>query len=404
MASNRLRRRLLIAVLLAVVAVLVVLIVRPHPVAVDLGDVQRGPLVVTVDHEGISRVRDRFVVSAPVAGKVLRIELEPGDAVIARNTVVASFEPAAPVALDARSRAEAEAAVRAARARLDRSRAEREAAEAKRDFATDELDRITALHGSGLASRQQLDSAATTARAAHEQLQAAESAVRGAIHDLESANAALIEPGSTDDDGSRRGLRITSPVDGVVLKRYHESESIVPAGEPLLEVADPSRMEVVADFLSSDAVRMRPGMSALIERWGGDRALDATVRRIEPAGFMKVSALGVEEQRVNVIADIDAPRSDWQALGDGYRVEMRVVLWDADDVLQVPTSALFRATDGGWSVFVNLDGVARARPVDIGHRNGQAAEVVSGLAAGDRVIVHPPDSVEDGTRVVAHGE
>ena len=403
MASNRLRRRLLAAAAVAIVAVLLVLIFRPHPVAVELGVVERGPLVVTVDHEGISRVRDRFIVSAPVAGKVLRIELEPGDPVVARDTIAATFEPAAPVALDARSRAEAEAAVRAARARLDRSRAERDAAEAQRDFSVDELDRITALHASGFASRQQLDSAATSARAASDQLQAAESAVRAALHDLESANAALIEPGSTDSTGTR-GLRIRSPVDGVVLKRHHESESVVPAGEPLLEVADPARMEVVADFLSTDAVRMRPGMRALIERWGGEQALEATVRRIEPAGFMKVSALGVEEQRVWVIADINAPRSEWQALGDGYRVEMRVVLWQGDDVLQVPTSALFRGSDGGWAVFSDRDGVAHTTPIEVGHRNGQAAEVVSGLAADDRVIVHPPDSVEDGTRIAPHGE
>ncbi len=403
MASNRLRRRLLASAAVAIVAVLLFLILRPHPVAVELGSVARGPLVVTVDHEGISRVRDRFVVSAPVAGMVLRIELEPGDTVSAADTVVATFEPAAPVALDARSRAEAEAAVRSAKARLDRSRAERDAAEAERDFAVDELDRITALHASGFASRQQLDSASTAARAAGERLQAAESAVRGALHDLESANAALIEPGSTDSSGSR-GLRITSPVDGVVLKRHHESEAVVAAGEPLLEVADPGRMEVVADFLSTDAVRMRPGMRALIERWGGDTSLEATVRRIEPAGFMKVSALGVEEQRVWVIADIDAPRSEWQTLGDGYRVEMRVVLWQSDDVLQVPTSALFRGSDGGWAVFADHGGVARTTPVDIGHRNGQAAEVLSGLSSGDRVIVHPPDSVEEGTRIVPHGD
>lgn len=403
MPSNRLRRRLLAVAALVVVAVLVILVFRPHPVAVELGAVERGPLLVTVDHEGISRVRDRFVVSAPVAGKVLRIELEPGDPVVARDTVVATFEPAAPVALDARSRAEAEAAVRAARANLDRARAERDAAEAQREFAVDELDRITALHASGFASKQQLDSATTAARAATEQLQAGESAVRGALHDLESANATLIEPGASESDGSR-GFPIRSPVDGVVLKRHHESESVVSAGEPLLDVADPARMEVVADFLSTDAVRMRPGMRALIERWGGERPLEATVRRIEPAGFMKVSALGVEEQRVWVIADLEDPRSDWQALGDGYRVEMRVVLWQSDDVLQVPMSALFRGPNGEWAVFADVGGVAHATPVEVGHRNGQAAEVVSGLAVGDRVIVHPPDSVEDGTRIAAHSD
>jgi HlyD family secretion protein len=321
--------------------------------------------------------------------------------VVAGDTVVAVFEPAAPVALDARTLAEARASVRASRARLDRARAQREAAEAERDFAAAELERITSLHRAGLASRQQLDSARTAARSASEQLQASESAVRGALHELESANATLIEPGVdvVDDD---RALWIRSPVDGVVLTRYRESESVVPSGEPLLEVADPDRIEVVADFLSTDAVRMRPGMPALIERWGGEAPLEATVRRIEPAGFMKVSALGVEEQRVNVIADIDVPRERWSALGDAYRVEMRVVLWQADDVLQVPTSALFRDSTGSWSVWLDDDGEARATTVEIGHRNGRAAEVVSGLAAGDRVIVHPPDSVEDGTPIGAH--
>jgi HlyD family secretion protein len=384
-----------VAVLLGLVAVMVI----PRAVEVEEAAVTRGQIVVTVDHEGRTRVRDRFVVSAPVAGRVLRIDLEPGDPVVAASTVLATFEPATPVVLDPRTHAEAAARVAAARARLDQSRAQRDGAEAQHAFAVADLERLRSLAADGLISSRDVDVAETKARSATEDLVAAEAGVRSALHDLESANAALLEPSMAGEGSSRRALRITAPVDGVVLVRHRESESVVAVGEPLLEVADPERLEVIADYLSSDAVRIRPGMSATIERWGGDTPLDARVRRVEPAGFMKLSALGVEEQRVWVILDLESPHAVWAGLGDGYRIEARVVLWSGDDVLQVPTSSLFRDDDGSWAVLIDDDGRASHRRIEIGHRNGLAAEVVSWLDEGDVVIVHPPDTVDDGSRI-----
>lgn len=392
------RRTLFLTVgAVAVVAVLA-LALAPQPVAVDLAPVERGPLEVTVDHEGVTRVRDLFEVSAPVAGRLRRIQLEPGDPVRAGKTVLATFQASAPVVLDARSRAEAEARIEAARALLERSRAEREAAQAERDFALAELDRQRGLFARGIVSQQAMDAAETTARARAEQLLAAESAARSAIHDLERATAALIEPSADDRGGTVLSLR--SPVDGVVLRRLRESEAVVAAGEPLLHIADVGELEVVADFLSTDAVRIRPGDPARVERWGGDHPIAARVRTVEPAAFMKVSALGVEEQRVWVVLDLVDERSLWASLGDGFRVEARVVLWRGEEVLTVPSSALFRHPDGGWAAYlIGDDHRARLRRVEIDHHTGQAAEVVAGLEAGDEVIVHPPDRVEDGVRV-----
>jgi HlyD family secretion protein len=219
---------------------------------------------------------------------------------------------------------------------------------------------------------------------------------------VELAAASLLEPGDGTTGGPLTTLAIRSPVDGVVLRRLRQSEAIVRAGEPLIEVADLDDLEIVADFLSTDAVKMRPGMPALIERWGGDRPLAARVRRIEPAGFMKISALGVEEQRVWVVVDFDDDREERRALGDGYRVEVRVVIYERDDAIKVPVSTLFRHGDG-WAVFAVDRGRARLTEIEIGQRNGLEAEVVSGIDEGTRVVVHPPDAVNDGVQVKERG-
>jgi len=398
------RKRLIVwSVAGALLVVVLALAFRPQPVPVDLGSVARGALEVTVDHEGVTRVRDRFVVSAPVQGRVLRIELEPGDPVAAGETVLARFLPAAPVPLDARVRAESRARVKVAQAALDRARAERAGAQAERDLADAEAGRVLALADSGIASRQERDLAEATRQSRARALDAADAAVQAALHDLEATNAALIEPASTAPGSSRPpsgALALRAPVSGVVLRRLRESEAVVGAGEALLEVADPSGLEIIADYLSSDAVRITPGMPVRLEHWGGNDPLDGRVRRVEPAGFMKISALGVEEQRVWVVIDLTGPRDRWGALGDGYRVQTRVVVWRREGVVTVPTSALFRQGDG-WAVFLVDAGVARTRPIEIGQRNQAAAEVVSGLAPGERVILHPPDTITDGVRVVA---
>jgi HlyD family secretion protein len=349
-------------------------------------------------------VRERHVVSAPVAGRLLRIELDPGDAVSAGETVVATLVPAEPLLMDPRSRAEAEAALRAAEAEVERSRADLDAAARQREFGQAEAGRYRELHERGVVSAERVEMVEMAAGSLEAREVAARAAVDAANRQLDRARAAVdVEPvgdlGPTD-----RTLRLTSPVDGVVLRRYHQSEVDVPAGEPLLELADAGRLEVRADFLSSDAVEIEPGMAVHLSGWGGGADLEGVVRRVEPSAFTKVSALGVEEQRVWVVVDPAEGGPPWASLGDGYRVEARVVLWAADDVVRVPTGALFRDEDGGWAVFAVVDGRARIRRVRLDHRSDVHAEVVDGLAVGDRVVVHPSDSVTEGARVTSRDE
>jgi HlyD family secretion protein len=390
--------------LVAVAALVVAML--PRPVEADIAVVDRGRLTVTLDHEGRTRVHDRYTVSAPLPGRAMRIELRPGDPVKARETVLATLVPAAPGLLDARSLAEAESRVRSAEAALARARAEREQAQAEATFAESEARRTRGLVEQGVAPVQQLDSAETEARARARALDAASAAVDMAVRDLETARAALVQPANVirwNTAAGQRVLVLRSPIDGVVLQRFQESEAVVSQGQPLVEVADLSTLEVIADFLSADAVRIRPGMPVLIEQWGGGTALNGRVARVEPSGFLKVSALGVEEQRVWVVVAFDDPRGAWEALGDGYRVEARVITWERPDVLKVPTSSIFReGTD--WAAFVVDSGRARLRRLKIGQRNGTAAEVVDGLTAGDRVVVHPSDRVADGVRVTERAQ
>lgn len=369
---------------------------RPQPVPADFATVGQGSLMVTIDEEGETRVRDRFVVSAPVTGRVLRIGLEPGDPVRRGETVIASVQPALPPLLDRRARDEAEARVAAAQAAIDRARAARDRAQIERDLAWADVKRQRELDQGGLVSQERLESVQTGARALDEALRAAESGVRAAEYELQAARAALTDAAGRRDTGPPVAVR--APVTGVVLRRLRESEAIVPAGEPLVELGDPQNLEVVADLLSTDAVRVPAGGRVLIEGWGGDRTLRGLVRRVEPSGFTKVSALGVEEQRVNVLVDFEDPAAAWQALGDGYRVEIRVIVWERDDVLKVATNSLFRVGDE-WAVYVVEDGRARRRSVRVGQRNGLEAEILSGLEAGEQIILHPGDLVQDGAAV-----
>jgi HlyD family secretion protein len=392
LVPSALRKHRKLAAAAALVAVLLAVALWPQAAPVDVAAVERGTLQVTVEDEGETRVRDRFVISAPVAGRLRRIELEPADPV-RRGQVVAVLQPAPPALLDARTRAEAGAAVEAARAALGRSRAERARAQAASEQAASELKRQSQLAKSGIVSAEALERARTEAEAAQQAFRAAQFAVASAEHELERAQAVLLQA-----SGGGRDIELRSPVDGAVLKRFRESEAVVPTGEPLLEVGDPNDLEIVTDLLSADAVKVRPGQPVSIEQWGGDRALHGRVRRVEPSGFMKVSALGVEEQRVNVIVDFQDPGEAQQVLGDGYRVEVHIVVWEAPDVVKAPTSSLFRRGDD-WAVFVVEEGRARLRPVQIGRRNGLEAQVLDGLRAGERVVVHPADTLADGQRV-----
>lgn len=397
MSKTSKRRWVLWTVVSVAVIVMLALAMAPKATPVDLQSVTRGPLTVTLDHEGKTRAKDIFVISAPLPGRVLRVEHEPGDPVLAGETVLATFVPATPVLLDARTRAEAAARMQAAAATLERSRAERARSRAEADFAAADLKRYTSLAAQGVVSVTELDIATRNSESLVEALAAADAAVNAAVHELEAANAVLLDP-VEETDSVASVLELRSPVDGVVLRRIRESAAVVAQGEPLLEVADSTEIEVIADFLSKDAVQIRPGMQVILERWGGEEDLNGRVRLVEPAGFMKISALGVEEQRVWVVVELVDDSEVWQGLGDDFRVEVRVVVWTAEDALRVPTAALFR--DGeSWAVFVDDDGRARLRPVETGHRNGLQAEVLVGLSESDVVIIHPPDSIGDGSRI-----
>jgi HlyD family secretion protein len=376
---------------------------RPRPIAVDVATVRRGPMVVTVDEEGETRVRERYVVAAPTSGRLLRIRLDEGDPVAA-GAAVARIEPAP---LDPRDLAAAEARLeaaeatrRAASARM--GRAEAALAQARRDAA-----RTEQLHRAGTISddaREKARLAETSAVREHEE---ARFAADAAAHEIEAARALLIAASAgapPSGDGPRSGppcasgapcIEARAPVAGQVLRVLEESERIVVAGTPLLEVGDPAALEIVSDLLSRDAVRVRPGARVLVEDWGGLGALEARVRLVEPSGFTKISALGVEEQRVNVVSDLVEPEP---RLGDGYRVEVRVVVWEGADVVQAPASALFRAGED-WAVFVVEGGRARRRVVEVGEQGTFEAAVRDGLAEGETVVLHPSDRLRDGARV-----
>ena len=384
--------------LAAALAVALLWVFRPSAVAVDLVEVARGPLAVSVSDEGETRVRDMYVVSAPVPGHLRRIDLEAGDSVVADQTVVAQIEPSDPTFLDVRSAAEARAGVDAAAAARTHAEAQVRRAQAELEFAQSELERIRALARSHTVSENDLDSAERRAKTTDAALAEARAELKVRQSEYQVARARLMPPASRRGTSDCDCVSVYSPVSGDVLQVLTESEGVVQSGAPLVELGDPDKLEIVVDLLSADAVRVRPGQRAIIEAWGGTRPLEGVVRRVEPFGFTKVSALGIEEQRVNVVIDIREPRQQWERLGHGYRVEPRIVLWESRDVLKVPLSALFRQGQQ-WAVFVAQDRRAVLRPVDIGHENGLEAEVVSGLEAGERVVLHPGDRVSPGARL-----
>jgi len=393
------KRLLLWGPLALVLALALAWLFRPAAVPVDLITIDRGPLTVSVSDEGETRVRDMYVVSAPVPGRMRRIELEVGDAVVADQTLVARIEPSDPSFLDVRSEAEARASADAASAGRTHAEAQVRRAQAELEFAQAELQRMRALARSHTVSENDLDSAERRAKTADAAL--AEARAQRAVRESEYqvARARLLTPASKRTRAADCDcVSVYSPVSGTVLRIVTESEGVVASGAPLVEVGDPDRLEVVVDLLSADAVRVQSGQRVIIEAWGGERPLDGVVRRVEPFGFTKVSALGIEEQRVNVVIDITAPRDQWQRLGHGYRVEPRIVLWESNDVLRVPLSALFRQGDK-WAVFVDRDGRAELREVEIGQGNGLEAELRAGLEAGERVVLHPGDRVSPGARL-----
>lgn len=387
-----------LAVVIAVLAVVVIAIgygFIPKPVPVDIAVVSRGPMRVSVDEEGKTRVKDRFVISAPVPGFIRRITFEEGDSV-KKGETVAELEPLRSTVLDPRSRVEAEAAVSAAEAALKATGEEARAGEAVASLARARLERTGKLFEGGYASQDAMDQAESDARRSQAALLSARESVKVARFELERARAAL---GYSAQGSSRaKAVNIKTPVDGKVLKVMHKDEGVVGAGEALLEVGDTGRLEVTAEVLSSDAVSINAGTPVLFERWGGEEPLAGVVKYVEPGGFTKVSSLGVEEQRVLVVSDFTSPPEIWKSLGDRYKVEARFIIWEGKEVPQLPASSLFRK-GGGWAVFVVEEGRAHERKVEVGHRNGLTAEVTSGVSDGEAVITHPDDAVGDGIRV-----
>jgi HlyD family secretion protein len=378
-----------------------VIALRPAPVQVDVATVTHGPLRVTVDEEGKARVKDVFVVSAPVSGKLRRSPFDPGDRVVKDETVIAVIEPAAPIFLDVRTRKEAEAQVAAAEAAVSLAAAEVRQTESELAWVASELQRAEALARSRTIPERTLERARLELDKQRASLARANANLEVRRSELTTANAHLIGPERATgppNAPSQCCVEVRAPQSGQVLRELQESERVVLAGSPLFEIGNATDLDVVVELLSSDAMRIGPGAEATIESTGLEAPIRARVRLIEPAGFTKVSALGIEEQRVRVFLDLEAPAEAWKRLGHDYRIYARITAWSSLDALRVPLSALFRRGDG-WAVYRMENGRAALTLVDIAHRNSDFAEVLSGLKSQDVVVLHPGDRIVAGTRI-----
>lgn len=383
-------------------------LIWPRPVPVDLASVTLKPMEVTIDDEARTSLRHVYTVSAPVTGKLLRISspsgshedrsLHVGDQVIAGETVVAVLQPAQPALLDVRSREELEAVVAVTEAAVALAEAEVRRIEALLAFSRDELGRAQSLAATNTISSKALEAAQTEVAVNEAALESAKAQLLIRQSEQAAAQARLMDPG---DDGTASDaaccIRLTAPATGVVLRILQQSEGVLPAGAPILEIGDPRDLEIVADLLSADAVQIKPGAAVRIDEWGGP-TLSGRVRRIEPDGFAKVSALGIEEFRVRTLIDLIDPPETWSALGNDFRVTVHVALWSTEKALTVPVAALFRKGED-WAVFALRDGRARATVVEVGNRNERSAEILSGLVEGDQVVLHPSDRIVDGTAI-----
>jgi len=397
-----LRKKLFWAIVLGLLAIAVTLATRPPAVEVDLAEATRGDLTVTVDEDGLTRIRERYVVSTPLAGRLVRITLKPGDEVKAGETQLTTLEPTDPQLLDARARAQAEARVRGAEAAYKQAQSQVETAQKKHALAIADEQRASRLFKKNGTSPQNYEHAVYEAQAAAVALRSAELTVQITEFELEQARAALLLAGDEDDpkttsDDTR--FPISAPIDGRVLRVFQESSTVVQAGERLLEIGDPHDLEVAVDVLSTDAVNIKPGAEVRLEHWGGGEPLNGQVRLVEPSAFTKTSALGVEEQRVWIIIDLSDPIEDRAQLGDGYRVEARITTWRGQGIIKVPAGATFRKDRTSWAVFVADGETARAREVERGQSNGIETEILAGLDPGEKVIVHPSDKIADGVKI-----
>ncbi len=377
----------------------------PRPLIVDMGEVKPGHMIMTVSEEGRTRVRDAYIVSTPIAGRLLRIEVEPGDQVEAGKSVVARMLPSSPVALDIRTREQARASVSAAEAAVRAALADLNKAKADKDLATLDLERKQKLRKSGIVSQAVVEQTLVARRAAVASVDQAKAAISMRQADLVNARARLIDfSSSTDNPGAgdtteNDSIPVPAPISGRILRVLQKSEITLPAGKPILEIGDISNdLEVVTELLSTDAVRISVGDRVIIDNWGGKATLDGTVERVDPWGFPKFSALGVEEQRVNAVIKFTGKAEQRKNLGHGFRVEVQIVIWENKEALVLPSNALFREGDD-WAVFTVENNRASLRTVKVGHNNGIEAEVVEGLEEGARVILYPGSGLAEGSRV-----
>nr|WP_319388313.1 HlyD family efflux transporter periplasmic adaptor subunit [uncultured Cohaesibacter sp.] len=401
MARKRSRSYFAIAATVVVMAALAYAF-WPRPTSVDMGTATMGSMQVTINEEGFTRVHDAYVVSSPVAGRLLRVEVEPGDPVLKGETVIARMRPASPAMLDIRTREQANASVTAAEATLRVARADLNKARSDLELATRELDRTRQLAAKDTASKAALDRAEASYRTASAARDNAEAVIGVREAELDNARARLIgfdtaSGAAPDSDGAT--VPLTAPTTGTVLRVIQKSETTLAAGTDIMEIGNIDHdLEVVVELLSTDAVQVNPGDRVMIEDWGGDKQLDGVVDRVEPWGYTKYSSLGVEEQRVKAVIRFTSPRTEREKLGHGYRVEVKIVVWSADNTLIVPSNALFR--DGeNWAVFRVVDKTAHQTLVKVGKDNGISAQILDGLSAGDEIILYPSAGLGDGTKV-----
>ena len=372
---------------------------REQPYYVDIATTSTGELQVTITEEGETRVRDIYELSSPVMGRVLRLDVEVGDETIAAETIIAKIEPSDPSFLDVRSEEEAKASVKASQAMLTLAKAQLNEAESELEFAFSELERAQRLVDRKLVSQRELDQAKKNYKTKVASVKTAQASIKARESELAQAKARLVTP--IDTQGSHeecKCLSIFAPTTGKVLRILHESEGVIHAGDVLVEIGDTRDLEIVVDFLSIDAVRIKPGQQVVIEQWGGDAFLNGVVKKVEPFGYTKVSSLGIEEQRVDVIIDLTDPKEQWTSLGHGYQVEASVILWHEKDVLKLPITSLFRE-NGEWSVFVVEDNRAKLKQVSIGKRNAYEAQILEGIEPGEQVILHPSNQIKQGILV-----
>ena len=369
---------------------------RPQPVMVETAEVKRAPLRVTVEEEGKTRVKKRYVVSSPITGQMQRIDLNEGDPIRSGQQLTV-VTPLRAVFLDPRTRAQGQAAIAASESQIAAARQRLIAAQANADYWRGELDRSAKLMADHLVARSEYEQTSLQQQRAAAALREAEAALETERADMRKAVAAVEQPAAEPEHGSA-SVPVVAPVAGRVLRLVRNSAGPVTAGDPLVEVGNSHAIEVEVDLLSPDAVKTQPGTRVLFTRWGRDKELEGRVQRIEPDGQTKISALGVEEQRVPVIVDLTSPEPEWRGLGAGYRVEASFILWEAEDVLQIPSSAVFRY-QGDSVVFVVEGNVARRRAVKLGRRAGLDVQVLEGVKAGERIVSHPDNSIEDGKLV-----